>query len=327
MIILILVILLALVCEAFFSGAETAFVSVNLLKIVHLIERKNKRALLVHDLIKKPDRLLVTTLVGTNLSVVVSSACATALAGRLHVAIAVPLVTVIMTPLSFIFAQLLPKTVFRYKANRLALVTAPALRWSEKVLLPLVAFFSFLASMVGRLINPKGLKKNPFLTKDDIKTLIKDISREGILEPQEKDAIDTIFDLTLAKAADVMVPFKNVVWVQASDLLEAVRERCRATHFTRFPVMEGKALKGVVNVFDLFYGLVAGGDWRTFIRPAARIEHDESLDKVFSKMQPAKEKMAAVYKGSELVGILTMEDLMEEVTSHLIEVRKPENKA
>ena len=141
--VLALIIVLALLSEAFFSGAETAFVSVNFLKLMHLIERKNKRALLVHDLIKKPDWLLSTTLIGTNLSVVVSSACATALCSRLGLGYAVLWTTIVMTPVAFIFCQLLPKTIFRYHANRVSLILAPFLAFSEKLFFPFVHFFSF----------------------------------------------------------------------------------------------------------------------------------------------------------------------------------------
>lgn len=324
MILLIFFIFLALLAEAFFSGTETAFVSVNFLKLMHLIEKKNKYAMLVHNLLKKPDRLLTTTLIGTNLSVVVSSACATALFSRFSLDYAALLTTLVMTPVSFIFCQLLPKTVFRYKANRIVLYVAEPLYWSEKVFFPFVIFFTFVASSIARIVSPKGLKKNPFLTKDEIKSLIKDISREGILEAHEKEAIDKIFDMTLTKAADIMVPQKNVVSLDFNDSIDAVKAKCRASLFTRFPVLEGKELKGILNIFDCFYASAeeAAFDWRTLIRPAMRVEIDESVDKVFSKMQPNKEMVAAVYKSNEFSGILTMEDLVEDITAKLTTVKK-----
>lgn len=320
MTLLFLCIFLALIAEAFFSGAETAFVSVNFLKLMHLIEKKNKYAMLVHNLLKKPDRLLTTTLIGTNLSVVVSSACATALFSRVSAPYAALLTTAVLTPVSFIFCQLLSKTVFRYKANRIVLFVAEPLYWSEKIFFPFVIFFSFIASSVARLINPRGLKKNPFLTKDEIKSLIKDISREGILEAHEKEAIDKIFDMTLTKAADIMVPAKNIVSLDSSDTIEAVKAKCRTSLFTRFPVLEGKELKGILNIFDHFYG--DAPDWRVLIRPVLRVEHEESVDKVFSKMQPNKDMVAAVYKAGEFVGILTMEDLVEDITAKLTSPKK-----
>lgn len=322
MILLFLLMSLALLAEAFFSGAETAFISINFLKLMHLIEKKNKRAMLVHDLLKKPDRLLATTLIGTNLSIVVASACATALFAKVNVAYAALLTTLVMTPVSFIFCQLLPKTIFRYRANRLALLIARPLDISERIFYPFVSFFSFVASSIAKVVSPKGLRKNPFLTKDEIKSLIKDISREGILQDHEREAIDKIFDLTLTKAADIMVPLKNVTSVDLTETLDALKDKCRTTGLTRFPVFEQKALKGMVHIFDIFYASGETVDWKAFIRPLTQIENNESLDKVFSKMQPNKEAMAAVLKGADIVGILTMEDLMEDITSKLTSAKK-----
>lgn len=333
MTLLLFFIFLALCAEAFFSGAETAFVSVNFLKLMNLIEKKDKHAMTVHNLLKKPDRLLATTLIGTNLSVVVSSACATALFAQFSPAYSAILAIVVITPISFIFCQLLPKTIFRYKANRIVLYVAEPLRISEKIFLPLVNFFTFFANSVAKVVNPHGLKRNPFLTKDEIKSLIKDISREGILEAHEKDAIDKIFDMTLTKAEDIMVPLKSVASINVLEGLESIKDKCRFSRFTRFPVFQDKTLIGAVNIYDIFYstqqdlekGAAAqspGAGWQAFIRPILHVHNDESLDKVFSRMQPGKEMMVAVFRGEELVGILTMEDLMEHITSKLTSAKK-----
>ncbi len=313
--ILLLIIVLAWALEAFFSGAETAFVSVNFLKLMHLIERRNKRALRVHDLIKKPDRLLTTTLIGTNLAVVLSSSSAAALLFRLGPVYGPLVTTLVMTPISFIFCQLLPKTVCRYRANRVVLGLAGPLAWSERLFLPLVNLFTFFANSMSHIISPRGLKKNPFLTKDEIKALIKDISREGILEPQEKEAIDKIFEMTLTKSVDIMVPLKEIVSFDVQEPFESIKEKIRVHPFSRFPVTEAKALKGMIHIFDIFYA--PGVEWQGLVRPLLRVDQEESLDHVFSKLQPQKERMAAVYKGETIVGILTMEDLMEEITSRL----------
>ncbi len=320
MIILLILLVFSLITEAFFEGAETAFVSINFLKLMHLIEKKNKRAMLVHDLIKKPDRLLTTTLLGTNLSVVVSAVCVTAIIEKYYPAYSILLATIILTPFSFIFCQLLPKAVARYNANRICLSLAGPLKWSERAFWPFVNFFVFFANTLGRVVSPKGLRKNPFLTKDDIKSLIKEISREGILEAHEKEAMDKIFDMTLARAADIMVPMKNVAVFDAGDTLEAVKAKALVSGFTRFPVLKGKELAGIINIFDIFYN--PAGDWQAFIRPLIKIEYDQSVDKVFSSMQPSKEVIAAVFKGPEMAGILTMEDLMENIAPKLTPAKK-----
>jgi CBS domain containing-hemolysin-like protein len=269
----------------------------------------------VHDILKKPDRFLATTLIGENLCVVVVSACAAALFAKVSVAYGSLLTILVITPVTFVFCQLLPKTVFRYRANRVALAIAPLVAFSEKMFLPLVNFFTFFANSIAKIVNPKGLRRNPFLTKDEIKSLIKDISREGILEPHEKEAIDKIFDMTLTKAADLMVPSKNVVSLDESMSLDDVKAKARASSVTRFPVFDGKTLKGMVNIYDMLYS--GTPDWKTTIRPIVRVDSNESLDKVFARMQPNQEVLAAVVKGVDIVGILTMEDLMEHIVSRL----------
>lgn len=320
---LLLFILLALFLEGFFSGAETAFISVNFLKLTHLIEKKNKRAMRVHNLLKKPERLLITTLIGTNISVVVSSACATALFAKFCANYSALIATLVMTPLSFIFCQLLPKTVFRNRANHIVLDVAGPLSFSEKLFLPLVSFFSFFSRSIAKIVNPRGIKKNPFLTKDEIKSLIKDISKEGVLETHEKDAIEEIFDLTLTKAADVMVSLKDIIRVDINEDVESIKEKCRTYRFTRFPVFEAENLKGIINIFDIFFSLEenSSADWRALIRSIIHVESNESLDKVFAKMQPNKETMTAVFHGSSVVGIITMEDLMEDIEVKLTSLR------
>jgi len=228
----------------------------------------------------------------------------------------------VLTPISFIFCQLLPKSICRYQANRVALILAPFLVFSERLFFPLVHFFSFIGNFVSKMVNPNGLKKNPFLTKDEIKSLIKDISREGILEPQEKEAIDQIFDLTLSKAADIMVPLSKVVGVDLSENTDNVKEKCRLSRLTRFPIFDKKSLEGVVNIFDIFYAAGHAKDWKLFIRPLMRVENTDALDKVFSEMQSNKEIMSAVFKDKEMVGILTMEDLIEDITLKLTSFKK-----
>jgi CBS domain containing-hemolysin-like protein len=194
------------------------------------------------------------------------------------------------------------------------------LAWSERFFLPFVNFFTSFANAVARMVNPHGLKKNPFITKDEIKSLIKDISCEGILEPQEKDAIDKIFEMTLTKAIDIMVPLKKVIFFDKIEDLAALKVKARGSDFTRFPVFDGPSLKGMINIFDVLYSHC--DDWRSCLRPIVRVEHDESLDKVFAKMQPNQETLAAVHKGADVVGILTMEDLMEQITARLTAVKK-----
>jgi putative hemolysin len=109
-----------------------------------------------------------------------------------------------------------------------------------------------------------------------------------------------------------MVPLKEAAYVQYKYSRQEVLDKAKVFGFTRLPVLEDKNIKGVVNIFDIFYN-ADDKDWHEFTRPLRTISFDERLDNVFSLMQPNKELMAVVTKDNLPVGILTMEDLIEEI--------------
>jgi len=184
--------------------------------------------------------------------------------------------------------------------------------FSQKIFSPINALVGVITSSLLNIIGPRTIKKNPFLTKDEIKLIIRDVTKEGIIEDYEREVIDRIFDFTLTKAADIMVPLKDVVYVEYGQSREEIIDKARRFGFTRLPVLENKNIKGVINIFDVFYNS-EDKNWYEFIRPLRTISFDERLDGVFALMQPNKELMAVVVKDNVSVGILTMEDLIEEI--------------
>jgi len=308
----IIYIIMAIGLVAFFAGSETAFTSIKFMKLMHLIEKKDKAALMVHNILKRPDRLLITTLVGTNIAVVIASSLATNLFIRFNPDYASTITTFIMVPLVLIFGEIIPKTICQNKPNQASLKIAPLISFSQKIFLPINAVVGLITTSLLNIIGPRTIKKNPFLTKDEIKLIIRDVTKEGIIEDYEREVIDRIFDFTLTKAADIMVPIKDVVYLELGQSRQEVLDKAAKFGFTRLPVFEGKDIKGVINIFDIFYNS-SDKDWREFIRPLDKISFSERLDAVFSLMQPNKEVMAAVVKDNVPVGILTMEDLIEEI--------------
>lgn len=308
----IIYIILSIGLAAFFSGSETAFTSIKFIKLVHLIEKKDKPALTVHSILKRPDKLLATTLVGTNISVVIASALATNLIFQFNERYASTIATCFMVPLILIFGEIVPKTIGRNKSNQICLKIAPLILFVQRIFSPIIVIISAITASLLNLIAPRTIKKNPLLTKDEIKLIIRDVSKEGIIEDYEREVIDRIFDFTLTKAVDIMVPLKEVASIDYKQSREEVLEKSRRFGFTRLPVFENKNIKGVINIFDIFYNS-QDKDWHEFIRPLRTVSFDDRLDVVFSVMQPNKETMVAVLKNNSPIGILTMEDLIEEI--------------
>lgn len=308
----IIYIVLSIGLTAFFSGSETAFTSLKFMKLVHLIEKKDKKALLVHNILKRPDKLLTTTLIGTNISIVIASALITNLVFQFNQRYASTIATCFAVPLILIFGEIIPKIICHHKSNQISLRVAPLLLISEKILSPITIIMSGITTSLLNVITPRVIKKNPLLTKDEIKLIIRDVTKEGIIEDYEREVIDRIFDFTLTKAADIMVPIKETTSVEYQQLKEEVLNKSRTSGFTRLPVFQDKKIRGVINIFDIFYD-TENKNWQDFIRPLRNVSFDDRLDVVFSKMQPNKEAMVVVLKENLPIGILTMEDLIEEI--------------
>jgi len=168
------------------------------------------------------------------------------------------------------------------------------------------------------------VKKNPLLTKDEIKIIIREVAKDGILEDYERQVIDRILDFTLTKAVDIMVDLNKVAGVAYTYNREEVLAQAKKFDFTRFPVFDKGTLKGVLNIFDVFYNQQEK-EWQRFIRPIRMVSFNDRLDVVFSVMQPNKETMVAVMKENRCIGILTIEDLIEEII-YRVNPHKEENK-
>ena len=306
----ILSIIIILILEAFFSGTETAMVSCNQIRIRSLLEKGDKRARIIWALLEKPQRFLATTLVGTNICVVTSSALATSLFINLFPEKGPLLATVVMVPLVLIFGEMIPKTMFRARATQIILIVAPLIAFFQKILFPIVKITELFAGSTIKGLGVKKGEKTSFLTKEDIKMLVEQTADEGVLEEDEEEAIHSVFEFRHRKVGDVMVNLNKTISVNDKDNKKAILEKTKKYGFTRFPIFKNRDIIGIINVFDLFYH---DDDWHKYIRHIRHIDVAQRIDQLFSTMKPKKETMAAVTKKSKLIGIVTVEDIMEEV--------------
>jgi CBS domain containing-hemolysin-like protein len=314
----IVLIFLALFLEGFFSGSETALVSSNFMRLIHLKKDGKKQAMVAYELLKRPDRLLVTTLVGTNLSVVISSSLATFFFVKIFQDRGSLIATLVMTPLVLVVGEIIPKVLGRQHANRIVMLSAFPLNFCQKIFSPVIEFVSYISRFIINISRMKGPQKNPFITKEEIKLLIAEIAKEGVLEEQEEEAIQKIFEFTFTKTGDIMTPSNKVISVDFSEGVEQIKEKAKNQGFTRLPVFRDKQIKGLINIFDIFYNKEER-NWREFIRPIKEVDVDLRIDKLFSLMKADKESMAAVLKDNKFVGIVTIEDIMEEVICEICE--------
>lgn len=308
-----------LILQGFFSGSEIALISVNRLKVRHQSEKGGRAGLLVEGYLANPENFLATTLVGTNLVVITNSALATWIFTALWGERAGYLAALLIISLSLLFGEAIPKVLFQQNADNLAFKVAQPLDLCRKLLSPLTFFITKAAHL---LISPfsKGPSKSPFVSREEIRSLLQKDEEVTILEAEEKKMIHRIINLGDTTVKEAMIPLIEVV---ALDKKTAVKEAIAvvAEHlFSRFPVYEERIdnMIGIVHAFDLFSAPDKEGSLAPLLRPAFYVPESKRADDLFREFQRERTQMAIVvdeYGGVE--GIVTLEDLLEEIVGEI----------
>ncbi|HDN85674.1 MAG: hypothetical protein DRP81_04790 [Candidatus Omnitrophota bacterium] len=296
--------------QAFFSASEMSFISSGLLKLARR-QHKDERAKLAYQLISNPERFLATTLVGTNLSVVVSSTLATYFLIRLGITNSNLWITFLFTPVVVIFAELVPKNIGRNYREKLATYLARPFTFFQALFSPFVYAVEKVSVSLTEFFLGRERRRSLFVTKEEIKALIAEGEKEGVLEKGEKEAIEDVFQFRETKLKDVCIPLKEVKTLDYNYPVEKVKEIARVYKFTRYPVFKNKVIVGYLNIFDLFYR--ESKDWHTLIRPITHLGGSQRLYQAFYILKAKRESMAVVMKGKKSLGIVTLESLMREI--------------
>ena len=209
----ILLVLFCLLACAFFAGIETGVISIHRMRLRHFVKQGDGRARLLQGFIENWDRLLGTTLVGTNLSVVVASVVAANMFARELPGAGEAISTVVMTTLILIGCEYTPKTWFRERPIERCRRFVGLLRVTELLFLP----FSWAIVMLTRWMTPNRdgafSKPVPFVTREDLKTLAREGERDGVLSERERDMIHRVFELAGTQAREIMVSGRDMVTV------------------------------------------------------------------------------------------------------------------
>ena len=300
--------------QGFFCASEIAFVSTDFLRLQKKKE-KDKKAYILEKILAIPERYFSTILVGTNLSMVISTTLITYFLIKVGIKNSNLWVTFLFTPLVVIFAELFPKNIARYYQEDLAIKIAHLFKFWEALFYPLVISVEKITSLFTGIFLKKKKRKPFFTVKEEIKALIAEVVKEGGLEKGEKEAIEDIFDFVQKKVKDICVPFKKVSTLDYSEPLEKIKEKIQKFKFTRFPVLAQQKIIGYLNIFDLFYQ--EEKDWRQLIRPISIVGASQKLYEVFSLLKNKKENIAVVMKGKKILGIVTLEDIIKEILTSL----------
>ena len=307
-------IILCLGSAAFFAGSEIAFISVNRIKLRSLVEEKLKPAILVQKLLKDPQRLLATTLVGTNISYIISTALFTFLICHLSGVRNEWVVTLIMAPVALVFSELIPKALSRQYADQLVLKLAKVFNVISKVLFPVTAIVSVATELIlGLFKRKREIKKSPFVTKEELMYLIAEGEKGGILTSYERSIVRKIFDLGRTTVKEVMIPFGKIISLSGEMTIGELKKVARKTGFSRFPIyqQDENNFIGLINILDILFEEDEDKKIMDFIRPPFFIDGDKIIDDALFELQSKKQVMAIVIdRNKNNIGIVTIENLV-----------------
>jgi len=230
--------------SAFFSGSETALMAISRLRLRHLAEKKPRRAGIVERILKKPEKLIGTILLGNNLVNVAMSAIATALAISLWGERGIAYVTAILTLVILIFAEITPKVYAKYFNERISFIAAPVLNVIMSILNPVVVAVTYMSNRLLALIGIDVSKiKRPLMTEEEVQTCIKVGWDEGAITEDERRMLSRVFTLNDKAVGEVMVPRGkmavldfNASIAELSKRKKGIKENNHHTLWASFPI-------------------------------------------------------------------------------------------
>jgi len=311
---------LFLLLSAFFSGMETAVVSCSRIRIRHLAESGNKRAMVIQQLLKTPEKVLATTLVGTNIGVIAASSLATYLIVHFgHSQRAELLNTLIMVPIILVFGDILPKAFFYHRADVLVLWFADILKGFSTLLAPVVSITSGPATMLLRLTKKTQHEGRLPLSREELQMLIKEGQKDGVVTAQEARMIYRTFDFGHTPVREIMVPLELVVSLSADSSVGQAVSAVRKSGYSRIPVFERRRshILGIIVATDLL-GLNPDAPIRPLIRAVSTVRATTRLEDLLFLIQESQHPLMIVVSRRNIpLGIVTVEDIVEKIVGEI----------
>lgn len=318
--IILLIVLLS--TSAFFSASETALMTLSKIRIRHMVEEKVKGADHIEKLTENPNRLLGTILVGNNIANIAASALATSVAIKVFPESGVGIATAIMTVLVLIFGEITPKSLAAQNSERISLKVYKPMSLLVFIFRPIVSVFTFISSGFIRLFGGNPNKSQPFITQEELKTMVDVSEEEGVLEEEEKEMIYNVFEFGDLQVKDVMVQRVDIVAINTESTYDEILEVIKTEQFSRIPVYKETIddIVGILNVKDLLFtkNIDEAFSVENYMREPFYTFEFKRITDLFKEMKKERNHMAVVldeYGGT--VGIATIEDLVEEIVGEI----------
>lgn len=313
---------ISILVSLFLSGSETALMTVNRTKVQLRAEQGDKESEKLLALLSKPDRMIITILVGNTIANISMAVILILIAEHFawHIGWSIAILTVFI----ILFCEVLPKTIAATFSDRVAYVVSPLIRLLVIILRPITAFIAEITSLFIR-IGSKGAITETTITKEELLSMVDLASTDGTFEDEESERIKGMLDFPNKDVSDVLSTHRTeVVGIPVEATYEEVRDTILEHHYTRYPVYDD-SLDTIVGMFYskkfIEWSMDTSVGLDKFIdKDPVFVVQTLSIEKVFKLMLTHKKHMAIVldeYGGT--LGIVTHEDLIEEMIGQEIE--------
>lgn len=317
---LIIILIILVILSAVFSSSETAYNCVNGIRLKNLGKEGNKQAALAYSIYKNQTAAITTILIGNNIVNILATAIATSLFESLFPEFGVALATIVMTITVLIFGEITPKVFAQNRPEFVCMKTAHFMNFLIKLFKPL----SFIVVNVQKHWEDNSDVENVTATEDELLEIVNTIEHEGVLEQEERELIESVIEFDDKTIRDIMVPFENVVWLYDNATFEDLRKVLEENKLSRFPIIDHQTLKvvGVIMVRDVLDKLLNGEEIiiNKMMKDINYVSQWKKLPTVLEEIQKSREHMLAVVesnKSENFVGVVTLEDLLEELVGEI----------
>ncbi|MCR5737991.1 MAG: hemolysin family protein [Eubacterium sp.] len=319
---LLCVLIVLLMLSAFFSSAETALTTINKLRLRLLVEDGNKKAKTLEKVLSKPRKMLSTILIGNNIVNIAASSITTIFVQRIFANWIVSIGVGILTILIIIFGEIIPKTIATMHSEKLALFYAKPICSLMFLLTPVIFILNLFSSLILKIFRVSVNLNSSTITEDELRTIIDVSQEEGILEEEEFDMINNVFDFGDTCAKDIMIPKVEITMlpldVTYKELIEAVQE----DKFTRMPIYKDSTdnIIGIINIKDLVINQIhaTNFDIRKLMREPYYTIGTKVLNDLLFEMRGNDTGICIVLdEYGQCEGLITLEDIIEEIIGEI----------
>ncbi len=314
-----IVVVILVFLSAFFSSAETAFSTVNRVRMRALEEEGNKKAAKVNKILDRYSKMISSILIGNNIVNLSASSLATTLA--LRISVPVGIATGVLTVVVLIGGEIVPKTWAVLYSEKLSLLYSGIIYALMQILTPVIFIVDKIANVILRLMRVDPNKKANPMTETELKTYV-DVSHEdGVIESEEREMIYNVFDFSDALAKDIMIPRINMVTIDVNDSYDDIMGVFRESMYTRLPVYQDDKdnIIGLINIKDF---ILTENKSAFCVKDILRDAHyTYEFKKIADLMYELREKTTNVAfvlnEYGATVGMITLEDLLEEIVGEI----------